>query len=71
MLYNLRAEMARNGITNADLAKAINKTERKVKDSVAGKYEFKVSEAFDIRNRFFPSMTMEYLFNRGNDDAKG
>lgn len=72
MLRNLSAEMARNGVTNADLAKVINKTERKVRDSVAGKFEFKVSEAFDIRDRFFPNMTMEYLFKRsqGVNNAK-
>ena len=69
MLGNLMAEMARSGVQANTIAQAIRKSERTVKDKVSGKYEFGIYEAFAIRDRFFPGMTLEYLFARDDRSA--
>lgn len=62
MLRNLQAEMVRNGVTSSNLASAIKKTDRSVRDKLAGKSYFGIDEAINIRDAFFPGMTLEYLF---------
>lgn len=62
MLRNLLAEMARREVSINDLAKAIGKSERSVRDKVKGKYEFSVPEAKAIRDSYFAGMSLEYLF---------
>ncbi|MEZ3496092.1 MAG: XRE family transcriptional regulator [Lachnospiraceae bacterium] len=62
MLRNLKAEISRNGVSYFDIATAINKTDRCIRDKLNEKYEFTLSEATKIRNKFFPGMTLEYLF---------
>lgn len=64
MLRNLQAEMARSGVTVGAVSKSIGKSDRKVRDTLAGRYQFGVYEAFTIRDTFFPGLTMEYLFAR-------
>lgn len=64
MLPNLRAEMVRIGIKTTDIARAIGKTERSVRYKVSGQRSFSVEEALAIRDRFFPGLSVEYLFSR-------
>ena len=68
MLYNLRAEMARYGISSADIAIAIGKSERSVRDKINGKHQFSVPEAREIKDKFFSGMSIEYLFCQAKDD---
>lgn len=61
---NLSAEMARNGVSVDDLAAALKRD----RNTVYGKLkrrrgtDFRTSEAFAIRDRFFPGLTVDYLF---------
>lgn len=64
MYPNLEAEMTRNGIKNEDIAKAIGRDERTVRNKRSGATEFTFSEALAIRDKFFPSLTLEYIFKQ-------
>lgn len=66
MFPNLRAEMARKNVTVSDLAKAIHKTDRSVRDKVSGKGDFSWSEINVIRDQFFSGLSIEYLFSKIN-----
>lgn len=68
MLRNLRAEMARQGVTVGDVAEALGVRNATVSDKLNGRYRFYFDEAFKIKCRFFPDHSLEYLFMR--DDEK-
>lgn len=61
---NLRAEMARENITQKSLASKLEVTERTVNSWLNGDGNPKVDQCFYIRDNFFPSMTVDYLFSR-------
>lgn len=63
MLQNLRAEMARHNISSNEIAKCIGKTDRNVRDKLNGKYEFSIQDAKKVRDKFFPDLSLEYLFS--------
>lgn len=58
MHKNLRAEMARNGITMVDIAKFLGVRYATVNDKVNGKYRFYFNEALKIKRHFFRSATL-------------
>lgn len=62
MFPNLEAEMARKGLVQSDLAKAlhINISTINAKLKVSGRLKF--TEARCIRDRFFPDLSLDYLF---------
>lgn len=62
MLNNLRAEMARFDVTPADIAREIGKSDRCVRDKISGKTDVSIPEAMEIRDKFFPGLSLEYLF---------
>ena len=62
MYMNLRAEMARGNIDMFDIAKHLNVRYATVCDKMNGKYRFYYDEALDIKNKFFPKYSLEYLF---------
>lgn len=62
MYKNLLAEMAREGITKKDIADYMQMRYCTVLDKINGKYSFKVDEAFKIKKKFFPMLTIDYLF---------
>lgn len=64
MFPNLRAEMARCGVTATDLSKVAHKTDRSIRDKIGGRGDFTLTEIYAIRDAFFPEMTLEYLFER-------
>lgn len=65
MLNNLKAEMARQDISRKKIADSLNVRYATIVDKINGKYEFKLSEAFQIKKTFFPDMSIEYLFDSG------
>ena len=74
MLHNLKAEMARSGIKNSDIAKAIAVNERSIRNKIMGATQFTFKETRKIRDTFFPNMSFEYLFeedSRVEDDKDG
>lgn len=62
MLNNLSAEMARYGISINDIKTLIGKSDRTTRDKIRGRYDFSLPEAILIRDKLFPSLTIEYLF---------
>ena len=68
MYMNLKAEMARKGITNEQLAKAIdiNPATMSAKLNIAGR--MRLDEAQKLRDLFFQGMTMDYLFGDCSKD---
>lgn len=63
MFPNLIAEMARKGITQKDLCNCIKKDKSTLSEKMNGKREFKISEIKQIKDTFFPDLTLEYLFD--------
>ena len=61
-MKNLVAEMARYGVRIADIQNLLNCSERTVRNKLNNERDFTIPEALKIRNTFFPSMSIEYLF---------
>lgn len=61
-MKNLNAEMTRYGITNSDIQLLLGCSARTVTNKISGETDFTVPEALKIRNTFFPSLRVEYLF---------
>ena len=59
MLINLKAEMKQAGVTISDIANAIKKTDRAVRERIKGNGHFSVPEATDDG----VEMEIEYLFS--------
>ena len=62
MYNNLKSEMTRHGIQLSKIQRLLGIAETTVRHKINGKSDFSVTEAFKVRNAFFPSMTLEYLF---------
>ena len=58
---NLTAEMARHGITQADVAEAVGKRPETVSRWMTGKTRIPIEKMFIIRDRFFPTLSIDYL----------
>lgn len=62
MFSNLRAELARKGLSGRAVADAIGITAQAFYDKMSGRSEFKRSEMFKIQELFFKDSTLDYLF---------
>lgn len=64
---NLAAEMARRDVTAKDVAAelGIDMSTAYAKLRRTGNGDFKTREAFALRDRFFPNLTVDYLFESG------
>lgn len=69
MYKNLRAEMARNGVTIGDMAKALGVRYATVNDKLNGRFRFYYDEALKIKKLFFPECELEYLFDQKHNTA--
>lgn len=62
MLKNLQAEMKRSGISNADLQGILSCSPKTVTNKLNASTPLSIWDAIKIRDTFFPSMDLEYLF---------
>lgn len=62
MYRNLEAEMVRMGVYRKDVAKSLGVRYATVVQKLNGKYRFSLDEAFAIKEKFFPNLSLEYLF---------
>ena len=69
-MRNLSAEMARYGVTNADIQRLLSCTDKTVRNKIGGMSEFSISEAFKIRDTFFPSLPVEYPFSSADEKER-
>ncbi len=67
MYYNLKAEMARAGVTNEMLAKCIDVNVATISAKLNVPGRLRLDEAQKIRDAFFPAMTMDYLYIRAEE----
>lgn len=65
-MRNLRAEMARYGVSNTTLQSIMGCSHQTVVNKLNETTEFTIDEAFRIRDELFPGMRLEYLFQRDN-----
>lgn len=61
---NLRAEMARRGVMIKDLMEVTGKSRSAVSMNLNGNSEFSIGESIKIKERFFPDMDYEILFEK-------
>lgn len=59
---NLVAEMARIGITEKDLSAVTGRTTDTIRNWIKGKTEIPIGKALVIRDRYFPTSSIEYLY---------
>ena len=67
MYANLSAEMARNKITQIDIAKLLNISTSTLSEKMNGKKDFKLSECKKIAKEAFENCSIDYLFSEKND----
>lgn len=63
-MRNLSAEMARFGVSNADIQAVLSCSSKTVTNKLNDATEFSVSEAIAVRDALFPGLRIEYLFAR-------
>lgn len=61
---NLKAEMAREGIKQVQIAELLDVREATISDKINGKSTFDIDEAIKIKRTYFPNLSLEYLFSR-------
>ena len=59
---NLKAEMARSDIEIKDLMEVTGKSRAGISNNLNGRGKFSVADSLSIRNRLFPTLTIDYLF---------
>jgi len=63
MLVNLKAEMARFGISQEQIAQKIGRTKRSLLNRLDGVIEISGDDLRTIRDEFFPTFTLDYLLS--------
>ena len=68
-MKNLSAEMARFGVSNADIQAVLSCSSKTVTNKLNDITEFSISEAIKVRDALFPTIRLEYLFARAEQDS--
>ena len=75
MFKNLRAEVARAGMTKADVADVIGKSAPTLSRLLSGKRPFRLGEMMalqsELEERNDATYTLDYLFGDGDDYGEG
>lgn len=64
MFENLKAEMARKGISIMDISRELDYVYETLRNKFNGNTEWSRSEMFAIKNKYFPNKSIEYLFKK-------
>lgn len=64
---NLKAEMAREGVKQIDIAKLLDVREATISEKINGKSTFDIDEAIIIKQTYFPKLPLEYLFSKDKE----
>ena len=62
VFLTLRAEMVRHGVSKDDIAKLLGQNEKTTRYRLSGKLDFTIWEMKKIKDKFFPKLTIDYLF---------
>ncbi|GAK08964.1 hypothetical protein JCM19038_2766 [Geomicrobium sp. JCM 19038] len=68
MRSNLKFEMKERNIKTKQLAEFLEVRYATVLDKINGHYDFSYKECVQIKRKFFPGMSMEYLFALDSDE---
>lgn len=68
-LSNLEAEMKRKGVSRSDIADTINVSYRTIHAKFNGESEWSYADCVKVRDKYFPDMSLEYLFQIDNTDS--
>lgn len=60
---NLKAEMERYGVSVKDIAEAVHKNEKTIRNKLNGLTDFSWRETCRIQCVFFPKLSKDYLFS--------
>ncbi len=63
MYPNLNAEMARHNVTPKDISEVLNVTLETARNKLYGRTKVSTLEGGIIRDRYFPTMSIDYLFS--------
>jgi len=69
MLHNLEAEIARRHIKKKEIAEAINVDEKTLWNKINCVTAFTMPEATAIKDTFFPTIDLQYLFASDDEEA--
>lgn len=61
---NIKAELARNGVSQKAVAEHYGVTQNTVNNKINGRSQFTAEEIIDWRDTFMPDATLEYLLAR-------
>lgn len=64
MYSNLRAELARKGLTTSDIADILGISKKSARNKLYGRSSFTIEEAFKLRDVIAPEMTLDKLFEK-------
>lgn len=67
MFNNLKAEMARSNLTQKNISEVLDVDEKTVSSKLNNKSKFNVDEMWLIKNNLFPTLTLDYLFEKFNN----
>jgi len=62
MYLNLKTEMIRKGIKQKDIAQLLGMSESAISEKINGNGHFVTKNSIVIRDNFFKSLKLEYLF---------
>lgn len=66
-LNNLKAELVKRGIKQYVIAESLNMTASNLNRKLAESVPFMRDEMYAIRDRYFPELTIDYLFQSDGD----
>lgn len=66
---NLKAELGRNDITIESMAECLNIHRNSVANKLKGKTKFSIEEAMTIQEKFFPTLSIDYLFATDEEET--
>ena len=69
-MKNLMAEMARTGVTTNDIRSLLGCSSKTIRNKLNEKSEFTFGQAYMIRDAFFPTYDIRYLFALDKDTQK-
>jgi transcriptional regulator with XRE-family HTH domain len=64
MFSNLRAELARKGLTTTDIADILGISKKSARNKLYGRSSFSIEEAFKLRDEVAPGMALDELFKK-------
>lgn len=64
---NLKGELAKKDITIEEVAKLLGIHRNSVANKINGDSSFTIEEAFKIHRKYFPKLSLEYLFKKEGD----